>query len=67
MNDWVVTYTIEFGWNEIMVTEFYRGERDECLRIRAHSGGGSHDQRRTRGPWKPVVGPAHEWDEFLEG
>ena len=65
MTQWVVTYTIEFANSEIMVTEFFRGGRDECMRIRAQSGGGDHDLMKTKRPWKPTVGPAHEWDEFL--
>ena len=66
MTEWVVTYTIEFANRDIMVTEFFRGDRDECMRIRAQSGGGDHDMVRTKRPWKPIVGPAHEWDDFLE-
>jgi hypothetical protein len=65
MTEWVVTYTIEFANSDIMVTEFFRGARDECLRIRAQSGGGDHDLMQTKS-WKPIVGPAHEWDQFLE-
>ena len=66
MTEWVVTYTIEFSNRDVMVTEFFRGDRDECMRIRAQSGGGDHDMVRTKRPWKPIVGPAHEWDDFLE-
>jgi hypothetical protein len=62
---WVVTYTIEFPNNELMVTEFFRGEREECERIKRASAGGDHDLIRTKRPWKPIVGPAHEWDDFL--
>ena len=64
-DDWVVTYTIEdqFG---IFVTEFYRGEMEECVRIRAHSGGGDDDRRSTNRPWKPTIGPAREWDQLVE-
>jgi len=49
-----------------MVTEFYRGDRDECERIKRQSGGGDHDLARTLRPWKPIVGPAHEWDQLVE-
>jgi hypothetical protein len=63
--DWVVTYTIEFANSDIMVTEFFRGCHAECLRIRAQSGGGEHDMQVTKRPWKPIIGPAHEWDDFL--
>jgi len=66
MTEWVVTYTIEFPDNAILVTEFFRGERHECERIKAQSGGGDHDQMTTKRPWKAIVGPAHEWDDFLE-
>ena len=65
VTEWVVTYTIEFANRDIMVTEFFRGDRDECMRIRAQSGGGEHDKQRTKRPWKPTIGPAHEWDDFL--
>jgi len=67
--DWVVTFTIEFEaphFNETLITEFYRGPQSECLRIKAQSGGGEHDRRKTR-RWKPIAGPAEEWDQFLEG
>jgi hypothetical protein len=69
-DNWVVTYKIEFhtaaNFGEIMVTEFYRGAREECLRIKAQStGGGEHDRRRTDS-WIPIVGPACDWDQFLE-
>lgn len=63
---WVVTYRIEFANSDIMVTEFFRGDREECLRIREKSGGGEHDRCRTIRPWKAIVGPAKEWDDFLE-
>ena len=65
MNEWVVTYTIRFGNHECMVTEFFRGDRAECLRISERSYGGEHDMVRTERPWKPTVGPAHEWDDFV--
>lgn len=64
-DDWVVTYRIEFANSDIMVTEFFRGDRDECLRIRQQSGGGEHDGCRTINPWTAIVGPAREWDDFL--
>jgi hypothetical protein len=60
---WVVTYTIDFI-GETLVTEFYRGDRDECFRIRAASCGGEHDQRKSV-RWKPIVGLASEWDDLL--
>lgn len=63
--DWVVTYTIEFANSDIMVTEFFRGCHAECMRISAQSGGGEHDMQVTKKPWKPIIGPAHEWDNFL--
>lgn len=67
MSEWVVTYKIEFPNRDIMVTEFFRGDRDECERIRARSGGGECDMQRTKRPWKPIIGPAEEWDGFLRG
>lgn len=64
---WVVTYRIEFPNSDIMVTEFFRGDREECLRIRKQStGGGEHDGCKTINPWTAIVGLAREWDEFLE-
>ena len=65
IEQWVVTYTIEFVNSDIMVTEFFRGEQAECVRIRAQSAGGEHDALKTKRPWKPTIGPAHEWDDFL--
>jgi hypothetical protein len=65
MSEWVVTYQIEFPNRNILVTEFFRGDRDECERIRAQSGGGEDDRQRTKRPWRPIIGPACEWDDFL--
>jgi hypothetical protein len=67
MNEWVVTYKIEFANRDILVTEFFRGDRDECERIGALSYGGECDMHRTKRPWVPIVGLAHEWDDFLKG
>ena len=62
---WVVTYRIETR-EGIMVMEFYRGSHDECVRIALNSfSGGSNDQERT-GSWKPIIGQADDWDEFVE-
>jgi hypothetical protein len=69
-DNWVVTYKIEFEspyqFGDVMVTEFFRGDKEECLRIKNHFGSGEHDQRRTRA-WFPIAGPAEEWDDFLGG
>jgi hypothetical protein len=65
VTQWVVTYTVEFTDDCIFVTEFFRGELDECQRIKRQSAGGDHDMMRTKRPWKPIIGPAHEWDAFL--
>lgn len=64
---WVVTYQAETS-HCISTTEFFRGEKDECLRIKQAFGGcGEDDRHRTkRGcPWGIIVGPADNWDEFL--
>ncbi len=64
-DNWVVTYRIETK-EGIMVMEFYRGSQAECRRIALLSVGiGSNDQERT-GSWRPIIGPAVDWDEFLE-
>ena len=60
---WVITYQIE-SRGEVLVTEFYRGSRDECVRILVHSGDGSDDLCRT-GRWKAILSTAQSWDEFL--
>ena len=60
---WVVTYRIELHDN-ILVTEFYRGHHDECVRILNHSGEGSNDQHRT-GRWCPIIGTLESWEDFL--
>ena len=63
--DWVVTFRVETR-EGMAITEFYRGSRDECLRIKAMSTcGGSDDQRTTRG-WRAIAGLAQEWDDFLD-
>jgi hypothetical protein len=61
---WVVTYRIQ-SRDGVTLVEFYRGTRSECLRICDHCGGGEDDSRRTEQPWRPILGPAHSWDEFL--
>ena len=63
---WVVLYTIEYD-SGTLITDFYRGDYDECQRIKAASGGGEHDLCQTIKPWKPKVGPAHEWDRMMRG
>jgi hypothetical protein len=64
MNDWVVTYKIDRPQGGFMLTEFYRGDKRECQRIRAHCSAGSDDRCKTA-LWQVVIGPAEEWDEFL--
>ena len=63
-NQWVVTYRMECGCG-VMIMEFYRGTRAECIRIRDHSAGGECDGHHTEQPWGVVIGPACDWDEFL--
>jgi len=66
MSQWVVTYRIEradecsFG-----VAEFFRGTERECKRIGSAFACGSCDIVRTL-PWQVVVGPAEDWDRFLQ-
>lgn len=60
---WVVTFRIQSAVNrETLITEFYRGEREECIRICEHSCGGEDDCHQTKQPWRPMVGPAECWD-----
>jgi len=61
---WVVTYKHQQIDGGILVTEFYRGSRDECVRICTHSGEGEDDRCRTQ-QWRPVIGTASSWDEFV--
>jgi len=63
-DDWVVTYRIETN-EGIMLMEFYRGARAECLRIAQHSAKGDSDREQT-GSWTPIIGPAERWDAFLQ-
>ena len=61
---WVVAYRIDTNEGDLIV-EFYRGSRQECERIKANSAPkGDSDQGGT-GWWKPVIGPAESWDEFV--
>jgi hypothetical protein len=62
---WVVAYRIETASN-VMFTEFFRGDREECQRIEANSALGADDRYRTRKPWKPMIGTAESWDEFVD-
>jgi hypothetical protein len=61
---WVVTYQLETS-DDIIVTEFFRGSHEECLRICQQSARGSDDRHKT-GRWMPVLGTAKNWDDFLE-
>jgi hypothetical protein len=63
--DWVVTFKVETRQGT-SITEFYRGSRNECLRIKEMStSGGSDDQQATRG-WRAIAGLAQEWDDFID-
>ena len=71
-DEWVVTYRMVplggCGECEVCttsVTEFFRGPRAECVRIAKAFGGGECDIVRTN-PWDVVIGPAEDWDNFLE-
>ena len=65
MEPWVVTYQ-SITTHETLITEFYRGSREECLRIRDHSASsGEDDQYPTKEPWKIVVSPVSHWDMFV--
>jgi hypothetical protein len=62
---WVVTYRIETRGN-IWLTEFFRGDHDECERISEHSVGGEDDSGKvTQISWRPIIGPASSWDAFV--
>ena len=63
---WVVTYRIDY-YSGTMVTEFYRGDRAECERIRARSSLGEDDQRRSHKYWRASLRPAKDWDDLLNG
>lgn len=63
MTDWVVTYQIETQ-NSVGITEFFRGSKDDCVRIYSCFGGGEDDMRRTD-PWHVIIGPLSVWEEFL--
>jgi hypothetical protein len=64
-DDWVVTYRVETA-TSVITTEFYRGDMEECIRIGRHSMAGEDDRYRTPRRWVVVVGPARDWDDFLE-
>ena len=62
---WVVTYRIE-SQSGIWLTEFFRGDHEECERISEHSVGGEDDTHRSHQlSWRPIIGPASSWDAFL--
>ena len=66
MNQWVVTYRIVTE-HHVVLTEFYRGSKRECLRIqRASTGVGEDDRQRTKNPWIAIVGTAKSWEQFIE-
>lgn len=63
---WVVTYRIQSAVSsDTLITEFYRGERAECIRICEHFSVGEDDCHQTRQPWKPIAGPAECWDQMV--
>ena len=61
---WVVTYKL-FTEEGSLIIEFYRGSREECQRIKARSHSGEDDRRGGLHLHECIVGPAHEWDDFL--
>jgi hypothetical protein len=70
--EWVVTYRVvplggcgECDVCAASIMEFYRGPREECVRIARAFGGGESDTVHTN-PWSVVIGPAEDWDDFLE-
>lgn len=68
MEQWVVTYRIEpLNGDQYIISEFYRGEPAECLRIYRQSGAGEDDRYRTEQPWQVDTCPAHLWDNMLRG
>jgi hypothetical protein len=68
-DQWVVTYRMEArnplpeGWI-CGVEEFYRGSREECVRISRAFAGGESDLVPTN-PWSVAIGPAADWEDFL--
>jgi len=65
MEQWVVTYQ-SITTRETLITEFYRGTRAECLRIRDHSSTGEDDRYPSKELWHAVASPVSCWEEFVE-
>jgi hypothetical protein len=62
--DWVVTYQVHFPDQAgVGLQEFYRGPKEECLRIMRGFAGGTDDRCKTR--WGIIVGRADNWDRYL--
>lgn len=62
---WVVTYEVELR-DSLMVAEFFRGPRAECVRIVKHFAGGG-DDRHCIERWKAIASPADNWDDYSGG
>jgi len=62
----VVTYRIDYSCGAVVIMEFFRGDFAECNRIYENSSTGSDDMHQTKQPWKAVMGPARDWDRFIE-
>jgi hypothetical protein len=65
--EWVVTYTIEpvNGRYCHQTAEFFRGTRDECLRLAKAFAGGEDDRHRAKA-WQVNIERADFWDELFE-
>jgi hypothetical protein len=70
-NEWVVTYRLsprdsydDDSERVTSITEFFRGSEEECRRIKDHFANGECDLVKTN-PWKVIIGPARDWDDFL--
>jgi len=64
-NPWVVTYRVEHDAG-MCIFEAYRGSKKECIRIAKHSVAPNFFEGHKITTWKPIIGPAKDWEDFLE-
>jgi hypothetical protein len=65
-DDYVVTYRIDHA-DGFSIYEFYRGDEVECRRIALQSTPPTRDDDGNKvTAFKVIVGPAVEWDKFLD-
>ena len=62
---WVVTYRIETNAG-MTIFEAYRGAEAECKRIARWSAPPTTFEEHRITHFKTIIGPASEWDRFLE-